>query len=239
LLAGNIVQVRLERKALSAAVGPTCCSGREQRSKTAFAGSAIPFPMSPTLKSVVRKQLRAARRSLSTAAHRRHSGGAALAVTRLAGFRAGKRLAVYLPFDRETDTAALIAMARRRGLRIYVPVITDKRHARMRFLPLGFRTRLGTFGISVPHRPGVPVAARWLNLIVVPLVGVDAAGRRLGMGGGYYDRALAFRRLRRSWQGPHLVGLSFDCQRTAASFAEHWDVRLNSLATESGVQHFL
>jgi len=41
LLAGNIVQVRLERKALSAAVSPTCCSGREQRSKTAFAGSAI------------------------------------------------------------------------------------------------------------------------------------------------------------------------------------------------------
>jgi len=37
LLAGNIVQVRLERKALSAAVSPTCCSGREQRSKTASA----------------------------------------------------------------------------------------------------------------------------------------------------------------------------------------------------------
>src|SRR5882757_3792584 len=43
LLAGNIVQVRLERKALSAAVSPTCCSGREQRSKTAHAGSAIPY----------------------------------------------------------------------------------------------------------------------------------------------------------------------------------------------------
>jgi hypothetical protein len=41
MLAGNIVQVRLERKALSAAVGPTCCSGREQRSKTAFVGGAI------------------------------------------------------------------------------------------------------------------------------------------------------------------------------------------------------
>ena len=41
MLAGNIVQVRLERKALSAAVSPTCCSGREQRSKTAVAGGAI------------------------------------------------------------------------------------------------------------------------------------------------------------------------------------------------------
>jgi hypothetical protein len=41
LLAGSIVQVRLERKALSAAVGPTCCSGREQRSNTAQADDAI------------------------------------------------------------------------------------------------------------------------------------------------------------------------------------------------------
>ena len=42
MLAGNIVQVRLERKALSAAVSPTWCERhREQRSKTASAGSAI------------------------------------------------------------------------------------------------------------------------------------------------------------------------------------------------------
>jgi 5-formyltetrahydrofolate cyclo-ligase len=191
------------------------------------------------VKASVRKELRATRRALQAAAHRQHSDRAAHALSKLPAFAAGKRIAVYLPFDRETDTAALISAARRRGLRIYVPVITDKRHARIRFYPLGARTRVGTFGISVPHRRGTPVAARWLNLIVVPLVGVDSAGRRLGMGGGYYDRALQFRRLRRSWPGPHLVGLAFECQRTRASFAEHWDVRLNSLATESGVQHFL
>jgi 5-formyltetrahydrofolate cyclo-ligase len=238
LLAGNIVQVRLERKALSAAVGPTCCSGREQRSKTAYAGGAIPLIL-PPMKAALRKQLRAARRALSIAHHRRHSTRAALGVTHLAAFAAGKRIAVYLPFDRETDTASLIIAARRRGLRIYVPVIVDKRHARIRFYPLGKRTRMGTFGIAVPHRQGVPVAARWFNLIVVPLVGVDRQGGRLGMGGGYYDRVLQFRRLRRAWPGPHLVGLAFDCQQTDASFAQHWDVRLNSLATESGVQRFL
>jgi 5-formyltetrahydrofolate cyclo-ligase len=191
------------------------------------------------MKTALRKQLRAARRSLSTAEHRRHSTRAARAVTHLPAFAAGRRIAVYLPFDRETDTASLIIAARRRGVRVYVPVIVDKRHARIRFYPLGVRTRVGTFGIAVPHRQGVPVSARWLNLIVVPLVGIDRQGRRLGMGGGYYDRALQFRRLRRVWPGPHLVGLGFDCQQTDASFAEHWDVRLNTLATESGVQRFL
>jgi hypothetical protein len=95
MLAGNIVQVRPERKALSAAVGPTCCSGREQRSKTASAGSAIPLIM----KAALRKKLRAARRAL------------------------------------------------REPVRL------------------------------------TPVSPQWLDLIVIPLVGVDGEGRRLGMGG--------------------------------------------------------
>jgi len=153
-------------------------------------------------------------------------------------FRAGKRIALYLPFDRETDTGALIAAARRRGVRLFVPVIVDRRHSRIRFYPLEGKTRRGVFGIAVPSSQALPTASRWLNLIVIPLVGVDALGRRLGMGGGFYDRALEFRRRRRNWPGPRLVGLAFDCQRTESSFAEPWDVSLDSLATESGLQHY-
>jgi 5-formyltetrahydrofolate cyclo-ligase len=190
------------------------------------------------MKAILRKQMRARRRSLSVADYGHRSRLAAKAVAGLPMFRAGNRIALYLPFDRETDTAALIAAARRRGARVFVPVIVDRRHARIRFYPLGAETRRGTFGITVPALLARPIAPRWLNLIVVPLVGVDAAGRRLGMGGGFYDRALEFRRRRRHWPGPHLVGLAFDCQRTDSSFAESWDVRLDSLATESGLRHY-
>jgi 5-formyltetrahydrofolate cyclo-ligase len=190
------------------------------------------------MKALLRRQLRLARRALDAGTHAAHSTRAARAVMRLPGFAAGKRIAVYLPFDRETDTGALLAAARRRGIRVYVPVITDRRHSVMRFYPLDGSTRPGVFGISVPHGAGRAVAAQWLDLIVIPLVGVDARGYRLGMGGGFYDRALSFRRRRRFWMGPHLVGLAFDCQRTEQSFAQPWDVGLNSLATESGVQHF-
>jgi 5-formyltetrahydrofolate cyclo-ligase len=38
--------------------------------------------------------------------------------------------------------------------------------------------------------------------------------------------------------GPCLVGLSFDCQRVDTVFADPWDVRLDALATESGIEHF-
>jgi 5-formyltetrahydrofolate cyclo-ligase len=176
---------------------------------------------------------------LSVAEHGRRSKLAAKAVSGLPKFRAGKRVAVYLPFDRETDTAELIAAARRRGARVFVPVIVDRRHGRIRFYPFDGKTRRGTFGIGVPSRLAHPTPTRWLDLIVVPLVGVDGAGRRLGMGGGFYDRALEFRRHRRRWPGPHLVGLAFDCQRTDSTFAEAWDVSLDSLATESGLRHYV
>jgi 5-formyltetrahydrofolate cyclo-ligase len=191
------------------------------------------------MKAALRKQMRAQRRSLSAADHLRRSDQAARAIASLPMFRAGKRIAVYLPFDGETGTTALIEAARRRGVKLFVPVIVDRRHSRIRFYPLERKTRRGVFGIGVPSSLARPISARWLDLIVVPLVGVDAKGGRLGMGGGFYDRALEFRRGRRSWRGPHLVGLAFDCQRTEACFAEPWDVGLDALATESGLRHYL
>jgi 5-formyltetrahydrofolate cyclo-ligase len=190
------------------------------------------------MKVPLRKHLRAQRRSLGTADHRYRSRLAAKAVAGMPMFRSGKRVGLYLPFDREADTAALIAAARRRGVRLFVPVIVDRRHSRIRFYPLEGKLKRGVFGIAVPSSQASPTASRWLNLIVIPLVGVDALGRRLGMGGGFYDRALEFRRRRRNWPGPRLVGLAFDCQRTESSFAEPWDVSLDSLATESGLQHY-
>jgi 5-formyltetrahydrofolate cyclo-ligase len=192
------------------------------------------------MKGQLRKALRARRRGLSAADHALRSNLAASAITRLPAFRPGARVAVYLPFDRETNTAALLIAARRRGVRLYVPVIESRRHARLVFHPLSGKTRRGVFGISVPHGAArrYTVAPRWFDLIVAPLVGVDGEGRRLGMGGGYYDRALAFRRNRLGWRGPCLVGLAFECQRAALVYAEPHDVRLDALATERGVEHF-
>src|SRR6202047_3097734 len=139
------------------------------------------------MKVPLRKHLRARRRSLGAADHRYRSRLAAKAVAGMPMFRSGKRVALYLPFDREADTAALIAAARRRGVRLFVPVIVDRRHSRIRFYPLDGKTRRGVFGIAVPSSLARPLPSRWLNLIVVPLVGVDSAGWRLGPGGGSRD----------------------------------------------------
>jgi 5-formyltetrahydrofolate cyclo-ligase len=190
------------------------------------------------MKSKLRKELRAKRRALPPAEHSRRSELAAAAIARLSAFKSGSRVAVYLPFDGETDTAAVLRAARRQGVHLYVPVVTDLRHRRLRFYPLTGKTRRGVFGISVPREHAISLAPRWFNLIVAPLVGVDGMGRRLGMGGGFYDTALAFRRVRCRWRGPRVVGIAFDCQKTDTVFAAPWDVRLDVLATESGLEHF-
>jgi len=192
------------------------------------------------LKGKLRKQLRSARKSLGAAEHAARSSLAVASIARLAAFKSGSRIALYLPFDGETDPAALAAAARRRRIDVYVPVVVSVRRRRISFRPLTRKTRRGAYGISIPH--GAPyrdaVAPRWFDLIIVPLVGVDRRGCRLGMGGGFYDRALEWRRQRRYWLGPRLVGLAFDCQRADSVHAQAHDVRLDALATESGIQFF-
>lgn len=187
-------------------------------------------------KAALRKQLRAARRALSDRDHDRRSRLAANAIERLPQFSAGRRIALYLPFDGEVDTARLIAAARRRGVHVFVPVVVDRRRRRLAFYPLSAKTRRGTFGIRVPDRTTAALAARWFDLIVVPMVGVDRAGRRLGMGGGFYDRLFAFRRHRNYWRAPRLVGLAFDCQQVDSVQPESWDLRFDAVATESGLK---
>ena len=194
------------------------------------------------MKGQFRKTLRAKRSAFTARDRTQRSKLAACAITRLAAFKSGARVAAYLPIRGETDTAALIAAARRRGIRIYVPVVSDLRHRRLRFYALTDKTRPGVYGINVPHGSslgrGRVVAPRWFNLVVAPVVGVDLTGHRLGMGGGFYDRAFAFRRNRRHWLGPQLVGLAFECQRIDANCGDPWDLKLDAVATETGIRKF-
>lgn len=85
------------------------------------------------------------------------------------------------------------------------------------------------FGIPEPVAAPLPASA--MALIVTPLVGFDAAGHRLGMGGGWYDRTLAFRRAAAA--PPWLVGAGFPVQRVDALAAEAWDVPLDAVCTDT------
>jgi 5-formyltetrahydrofolate cyclo-ligase len=90
------------------------------------------------------------------------------------------------------------------------------------------------FGIPEPDlAPASWLAPADVAVVLLPLVAFSAAGVRLGMGGGYYDRAFAFRR--DAPAPPRLVGVGYDLQRVDGLRAEPWDVPLDAVLTESGL----
>mgnify|MGYP001455042479 CR=1 FL=1 len=82
---------------------------------------------------------------------------------------------------------------------------------------------------------GWQVAA--LDLLIVPLSAFDAAARRIGMGGGFYDRTFAFSRIR-PCMAPKLVGLAHDFQRVEQLPIEPWDVPLHGVVTDKRCYRF-
>ena len=90
------------------------------------------------------------------------------------------------------------------------------------------------FGIPEPDvAPSSLLAAQEMTLVVVPLVGFDPGGHRLGMGGGCYDRSFAFRQQQPA--PPWLVGAGFDIQRIEGLDAAVWDVALDAVCTEATI----
>lgn len=104
----------------------------------------------------------------------------------------------------------------------------------LRFAPWRPGQALTTNRYGIPE-PDVALAdtleATALALVVTPLVGFDAQCRRLGMGGGWYDRTFAFRLGRPA--PPFLAGAAHDCQQVPALPGAGWDVPLDAVCTPS------
>lgn len=116
-----------------------------------------------------------------------------------------------------------------------LPVVQDD--GGLRFAPwrAGDPLQPSRHGIPEPTlSPEATLAPEDMQLVLLPLLGFDAAGGRLGMGGGYYDRSFAFRQGRAA--PPLLVGVGFACQELPALVPEPWDVPLDAVLTERGFQ---
>ncbi len=88
------------------------------------------------------------------------------------------------------------------------------------------------YGIPEPDvAAGDTLAAEQMALVVAPLVGFDAQARRLGMGGGWYDRSFAFRQARPA--PPWLVGVGFAAQQVEDLPVQPWDVGVDAICTET------
>lgn len=185
-------------------------------------------------RKALRKQLRAKRRALSP--HEREVAARHVAryVSRNFHLYPGQRIALYSPLPDELDTQPLFELAARHGCKIHLPRLVDYRARRMHFYPVTDAMQPNRLGILEPD-PSHAIEPRWLHLVLVPLVGFDITGMRLGMGAGYYDRAFAYRRWRQTWRGPRLVGIAYSFQQLDRIAAAAHDVRLDAIVTDVGV----
>ena len=184
---------------------------------------------SSTSKSRLRARLRERRRGLDLQTR----AAAALAICEQIvtspHWTGARRVALYIANDSEMDTAPLAALCRDAGKLLYLPVMqADKT---LSFAAWDADTALlrNSYGIDEPPASAARVAAADLDIIVLPLVGWDRQGTRLGMGGGYYDRSLA------GVSGPVLAGLAYAMQESAGLPRDQSDVPLDIVVTEDGV----
>ncbi|MGA0019978.1 MAG: 5-formyltetrahydrofolate cyclo-ligase [Steroidobacteraceae bacterium] len=184
----------------------------------------------------LRTALRARRQRLTESTRRETADAISREIARAGWLRAGKRVGVYLATAEEISCAALMTLAMERHCRLFLPKIIDHRQHRMCFTPMGAHYRRNRYGILEPAG-SQRVRTRELQLIFVPLVGFDARGQRMGMGGGYYDRALSWR-LSGTIATPRIIGIAHSSQRVEVLPASTTDVPLDAVVTELGIETF-
>ncbi|MFZ1416204.1 MAG: 5-formyltetrahydrofolate cyclo-ligase [Defluviicoccus sp.] len=185
-----------------------------------------------------KQDLRRRMRSLRLIADQKHGPEAASALIPLfmaqldtLGFRAGSIVAGYWPIATEIDVRPLLARLEERGAVCALPVIAAAG------APLQFRRWAliedledGPNGTMQPNLAAPVVRPQ---IMLVPLLAFDAGGRRLGQGGGYYDRTLAALRE----EGPvTAIGVGYALQERAQLPSTATDQRLDWILTEHAMR---
>lgn len=140
----------------------------------------------------------------------------------------GAAVAGFWPMGSEVDVRPTLLALHARGHRIALPVTTPRGE------PLVFRAwapgAAMERGRGGTQHPAGPEQLR-PDVFLVPLLAFDRMGRRLGYGGGYYDRTLPL------FPGAPRIGVAFAAQEVEEVPSGPEDARLDRVATERGVVH--
>lgn len=188
-----------------------------------------------TLRQAIREQ----RRSLSDAERDQASTLLCERIASTRMFQHSKHIAFYLPNDGEIDLTSLIEHAWQKSKQCYLPVLSEPNTKRLWFIPYHPDSKLRPNRFGIPE-PVSPRSARLrktlsLDLILMPLVAFDVKGNRLGMGGGFYDRTLAFLSHRQHWHKPNLIGVAYEFQKQSLLDRKPWDIVPQAIATDQAL----
>ena len=183
--------------------------------------------------TTLRREKRRLRRSLGFRQRRRLTNRVCANLIASSWLRRCRRVAFFsaLQRDGEIDLSKALLCAQRRKKRCFLPVLLKAwRPPRLYFREYRAQTRLAqdSFGINYPTSGKLWRGVN-LDLILTPLTVFDSHGRRIGMGGGYYDRAFRRRRAR-----TRMLGCAFALQQSNNIPEQSWDVLLDDVVSELG-----
>lgn len=180
-------------------------------------------------KQEVRSAARRARAEIPQRQRRAAAAEIAAHGIAFAGRPPGAIVAGFLPIGEEIDPLPLMLRVAGDGYDLALPVMEGKgRRLRFRRWQPGDPLAETSWGNREPL-PTAPEADP--DVMLVPLLAFDAAGYRLGYGGGFYDRTLAAARTRMQVVA---IGLAFDAQEMPAVPRQDFDQRLDWVLTPSG-----
>lgn len=183
----------------------------------------------------LRKLLRSKRRSLSSSQQVQAAQQLYQQLAQHPLFRRAQHVAFYIASDGEIDPLLLIREAWRRGKHVYLPVLARWPKTTMVFQRVRptQQWEKNRFGILQPRWNVADQRAAWtLDLVLLPLVGFDQYGGRLGMGGGFYDRCFAQLHHSDHLLTPQRIGLAHECQRVDGLPIAPWDIPLHAVVTD-------
>ncbi len=173
-----------------------------------------------------RQQLIAAREAIPQTMHVQWSQS--ISHHLMHGFQLQNRIVgIYWPFRGEYDPRPMAQCLLQQGVTLALPEVVAKNE------PLHFREwspdtpmKIGAYDIPVPNETKIVK----LDAVIVPMVGFDQQGYRLGYGSGYYDRTLATYP-----RQPLTVGVAFEMQRLENIYPQLHDIAMQFIVTEAGI----
>jgi 5-formyltetrahydrofolate cyclo-ligase len=180
----------------------------------------------------LRQHLAAQRRALTPAQRITAAQGLRHSLEQLPEYHTDARVAGYWACDGELPLNLVITPLATRGQRYLLPIQDDDRQLRFAPWMAGEPVQPNRFGIPEPVAPREWFAPFQVDLVLVPLLGFDRHGHRLGYGGGWYDRSFAFLNDQARPTEPLLVGVAYDFQELPVIKPEPWDVPLDYIATD-------
>ena len=181
------------------------------------------------IKSLLRNKLQQSCCALSRGARKRKSRVIAGRFLREASLKKASRIMLYMALPSEVETQTVLRKLLQRKKHVYVPKVNTKGRTMQIFEVRNQKRdlRKGAFGILEPRE----VKSRSLNpsqldVVVIPGVGFDKNGRRLGRGAGYFDRFL--KKANRAKK----IGFAFREQMLKKIPTERHDVRLDKVITD-------